>query len=94
MDEFANAYQAHNDPVGPGSDGGEEALDYDYDEENDTSSSYVALDDVTVFEAAELDLFALLADTWDNDIDLKLGAQLVQACAQAYLSLRKGERKR
>ena len=30
---------------------------------NDTFSSYVALDDVTVFEAAELDAIALLADT-------------------------------
>ena len=37
MDESANAYQAHNDPVDPGSDDGEEALDYDDDddEEND-----------------------------------------------------------
>ena len=26
-------------------------------------------DDVTVFEAAELDAIALLADTWDNDLD-------------------------
>ena len=55
VDESANAYQAHNDPVDPGSDDGEEALDYDDDDENDTLSSYVALDDVTVFEAAELD---------------------------------------
>ena len=62
MDEIANVYQAHNDPVDPGSDDGEEAPDYDDDEENDTCSSYVALDDVTVFEAAELDAIALLAD--------------------------------
>ena len=33
MVESANAYQAHNDPVDPGSDDGEEALDYDDDEE-------------------------------------------------------------
>ena len=52
MTESANAYQAHNDAVHPGSDDGEEAPDYDDDEENDTFSSYVALDDVTVFEAA------------------------------------------
>ena len=32
-------------------------------------SSYIALDDVTVVEAAELDAIALLADTWDNDLD-------------------------
>ena len=63
MDESANACQAHNDPVDPGSDDGEEALDYDDDEENETFSSYVALDDVTVFEAAESDAIALLADT-------------------------------
>ena len=34
-------------------------------------SSYVALDDVSVFEAAELDAITLLADKWDNDLDLK-----------------------
>ena len=61
---------AHNDPVDPGSDDGEEALDCHDDEENDTFSSYVALDDVTVFEAAELDATALLADTW-NEKELK-----------------------
>ena len=63
MDESANAYQAHNNPVDPGSDDGKEALDNDDDEENDTLSLYVALDDVTVFDAAELDAIALLADT-------------------------------
>ena len=47
MDESANAYQAHNDPVDPRSDDGEEAPDYDDDEENDTFSSYVALDNWT-----------------------------------------------
>ena len=78
--ESANAYQAHNDPVDPGSDDGVEALDYD-DEENDTLSSYVALDDVTVFEAAELDAIALLADTWNDDLDPEVSAQLVQASA-------------
>ena len=34
-DESANAYQAHNDPVDLGTDNGEEAPDYDDDEEND-----------------------------------------------------------
>ena len=33
MNVPANTYQAHNDPVDPGSDDGEEALDYDDDEE-------------------------------------------------------------
>ena len=86
MDESANAYQAHNNPVDPGSDDGEEALEYDDDEENDTLSSYVALDDVTVFEAAELDAIALLADTWNDDLDPEVSAHLVQASAQANLS--------
>ena len=36
--------------------------------ENDTFSSHVALDDVTIFEAAELDAIALLADTWNDDL--------------------------
>ena len=83
MEESANAYQAHNDPVDPGSDDGEETLDNDDDEENDTFSLYVALDDVTVFEAAELDAIALLADTWNDDLDPEVSAQLVQASAQA-----------
>ena len=39
MDGSANAHQAHNDPVDPGNDDGEEALDHDDDEENDTFSS-------------------------------------------------------
>ena len=51
-----------------------------------TFSSYVALDDVTVVKAAELDAIALLADTWDNDLDPEVSAQLVQANVQAYLS--------
>ena len=86
--ELADAYQAHNDPA---SDVGEEAPDYDDDEENDTFSSYVALDDVSVFEAAELDAIALLADTWDNDLDPVVGAHLVQANVLAYLTF--GEEK-
>ena len=73
--------QAHNDPVDPGSDDGEEALGYDDDKENDTFSSCLALDDVTVFEAAELDAIALLADTWDDNLDPEVSAQLVPASA-------------
>ena len=89
MVELADAYRAHNDPADPGSDVGEEALDCANDEENDTFSSYVALDDVSVFGAAELDASALLADAWDNDLDPEVSAQLVQAKVQAYLSFRK-----
>ena len=84
MNEPADVYQAHNDPVDPGSDDGEEALDNN-DGENDTFSSKVAPDDVTFFEAAELDAIALLADTWDNNVDPERRAQLVQASAQASL---------
>ena len=54
-----------------------------------TFSSHVALDDVTVFEAAELDALALLANTWDNELDPEVSAQLVQASAPAYLSFGK-----
>ena len=86
MDETANAYQAHSDPVDRGSDDGEEAPDFDGDEENDTFSSYVALEDVTVFEAPELDAIALLADAWNDDLDPEVSAQVVQASAQGYLS--------
>ena len=39
MNEPANAYQAHNDPVDPGSGDGKEALDYDDDKDNDTLPS-------------------------------------------------------
>ena len=59
MDGSAHAYQAHNDPVDLGSDDGQEALDHDDDEENDTFSSHVALGDVTVVRAAEVDAIAL-----------------------------------
>ena len=89
MHESANAYRAHNDPVDPGSDDGEEAPDYDDDEENDTLSSHIALNDVTMYEAAELDAIALLANTWNNDLGPEVGAQLVEASAQAYLSFGK-----
>ena len=78
MNESANACQAHNNPVDPGSDDGEDALHYDDDEENDKFSSCVALDVVTLFAAADLD--AIAPD---------LSAQLVQASAQAYLSFGK-----
>ena len=67
--EIADSYQAHNYPADPRSDVGEEALDCDGDDENDTFSSHVALDDVSFFEAADLDAIALLADMWDNDLD-------------------------
>ena len=36
-----------------------------------------------------MDAIALLADTWDNDLDPEVSAQLVQANVQAYLSFRK-----
>ena len=48
-------------------------------------SSNITVDDVSIFEAgeldaaAELDVIALLADTWDNDLNPEVSAQLVQA---------------
>ena len=59
---------------------------FDNDEENDPFSPHVVLHDVTIFEAAELDAIALLADMWHNDPDPEVSAQLVQASAQGYLS--------
>ena len=70
-------------------DDGEEVLDHYDDEEKDTFSSYVAVDDVTLFEAPELDAIALLADTWNDDLDPEVSAQLVHASAQDYLSFGK-----
>ena len=81
VDESANADQTHNDPVDPGSNDGEEAPGYDDDEENDTFSSYVALDDVTVFEAADLERLLFFADTCNDDLDPEISAQLVQTSA-------------
>ena len=92
--EHADAYQAHNDPVDPGSDDIAGALDDDADEENDTFSSDVALDDVPVVEAGELDELALLADTWNNDIDPEVSAQLVQNQCTSLHFFQKGEKKR
>ena len=61
---------------------------------NDTFSTYVARDDVTAHEAAELDVIALLADTWDNDLDPEVSAQLVEATVlQAHLSFGKEQGK-
>ena len=90
MDESANAYQAHNDPVDPGSNDGEEALDHDDDEENDTLSLYVALDDVTLHEAAELDAIPLLADTWNDDLGLEVHNWYMRAHRLTFF--RKGQR--
>ena len=89
--DSADAYQAHNDPVDPGTDDGEESLDNDDNEEIDTFLWYVALDDVTVYEAAGIDAIALLADMWDNDPDPEVSAQLVQASAKGYLSHGEGK---
>ena len=36
-----------------------------------------------------MDAIALLADTWDNELDPEVSAQLVQAYVQAYLSFGK-----
>ena len=41
-----------------------------------------------------MDAIALLADTWDNDVDPEVSAQLVQTNVQAYLSFGNGIGKR
>ena len=51
--------------------------------------SCVTLDEVTVSEAAELGAIAVLADTWNDDLDPEVSAQLIQASAQAYFSFGK-----
>ena len=85
----ADAYQARNDPVNLGSEVGEEALDSEDDEKYDVFCSYITLDDASFFEAAEPDANGLLADTWDNDLDPEVSAQLVQANVRACLSFGK-----
>ena len=92
--EPADAYQAQNDPVDPGGDDGEEALDDNDDEENDTLSSYAPLDDFTVFEAAELDAIALLADTWNADLDHRGECTTGTRKFTSSPFLRKGKRNR
>ena len=86
--EPADAYQAHNDPVDPGTDEGEEILDDDDDDENDTFSCML-LWMMSLLEAAELGAIALLAETWDTDLDPEVSAQLVQANVQAYFTFGK-----
>ena len=61
--ETADAYRAHYDSVNPGSEIVEDALDCEHCKKYDMFSSYVTLDDASIFEAAELDAIALLADT-------------------------------
>ena len=80
MDGSRNACQAHNDPVDPGSD----AMT-----EKKLRITMTTLDNGTIYEAAELDAIALLADTWNDDLVLEVSAQLVQASAQAYFSFGK-----
>ena len=60
--ETADAYQAHNDPVSPQSEVGEETLDCEDDQKYNTVSSCSTLDDASTVEAAELDATAFLAD--------------------------------
>ena len=52
-------------------------------------SSYITLDDVSIFEAAELDAVALLADIWDYDLDPEVSAQLVPAHVRGSFSFGK-----
>ena len=59
---------------------------------NDTLYLYVALDDVTLCEAAELDAIALLADSGNDDFDLKLRTIGTSECA-CLPFFREGQRK-
>ena len=93
--ETADAYQAHNDPVNPGSEIGEDALDCEDGQKYDMFSSFVTLDDASIFEAAEFDAIALLADTWDNDLDPDVSKCTTGASERTSLPfLRKEEKKR
>ena len=65
MDESANAHQAHNE-LTPEAMTEKKFWTMMMTRKTDTFSSYVALDDVTVFEAAELDANALLAHTLER----------------------------
>ena len=51
--------------------------------------SQISLDDASIFEAAQLDAIALLADTWDSKLDPEVSAQLVQANVRAHFSFGK-----
>ena len=64
------------------------------DEENDTFSAHVCLDDVTFLEAAELDAIALLADTWDDDLDPEVSAQLVHNWCKSLPFFSEGEQEK
>ena len=90
--ELVDSHQACNDPAGRDSDDRDDAQ-HEYDVEHDTSSSHIAVDTANSNEAAELDAIALLAGTWDVDLmsNPGLGAQLVQAIAQAYLPFGSGK---
>ena len=78
-----------DDSVNPGSEVGKEALNCEDDEKYDMFSSCITLVDVSIFEAAELDAIALLADAWDNDLGREVSAQLVQANVRPFISFRK-----
>ena len=52
-------------------------------EENDTFSPYVALDDISTFEVVRMDTLAPLADRQDNDLDPQVSVQLEQAKERA-----------
>ena len=47
--ETADAYQTHNDSVNPGSEVVDEALDCEDDKKYDMFSSYITLDDASLF---------------------------------------------
>ena len=75
--EKADACQAQNDPVNPGSEA-EDAPNCEDDKKDGMFSPYITLDDASMFEAAEFHAIAHLAYTWDDDLDPGVSAQLVK----------------
>ena len=65
---------------------GEDALHCEDGQKYNMFSSFITLDDASIFGAAEFDAIALLADTWDNDLAPEVSAQLVRANVRAYFS--------
>ena len=77
VQEPADADQAHNDRLNLEVTTGKKLWTMIMVWKNHTFSSYVALDDVTAYEAAALDAIA----RFGNDLDPEVSAQLIQANA-------------
>ena len=83
--ERADTYQAHSDSSNFGGDGREEVLGCAVYEKIDTFSPYVALGEVSTFEATRPDALGPPADRQDNDFDSEVSVQLERAKERVYL---------